>query len=418
MHILVVEPVGDFTGHPGEYCLNLCQELGQLGHKVVLCTNKIAASPYLKAATNLKIIEVDNGRYAFKPFEKYRTSRPWQYYWRYLQCSTVIFDTALRLAQTGDFDVLYVLDVDRMIFSLRLLGSETRYPPIVLELHAANFSWREYEGTLLRKLYKLMQREALRRAIFTGKLNGIHVLGEWHAEQLRRQLAIPLSFPIVSVAEGVEIPATKVDAVTARQQLGIDHSNMLFLFLGNIRRDKGLEHLVQAMALVPASDLGLFIVGNLVDYSPGELTNMIRQLGLEKRVMTRLQFVSEEEMNLYIWASDAVVFPYRSCYKGGVGPLRKVRACGRPAIVTSVAEMGRITEFYHMGIVVDPDSPVSIADGIKRFIGMSSDERAKLAMNALRFAQENTWSAMAIKLTKLFDEIAHSRVNIDGSHRC
>jgi hypothetical protein len=120
---------------------------------------------------------VANGRYAFKPFEKYRRSRPWQYYWGYLRCSIVIFDAALQLAQSGDFDVLYMLDVDRMVFSLKLLCSRANYPPIVMKLHAANFSFQEYEGDLIRKMYKLMQKEALRRAIFVGKVNAIHVLG-------------------------------------------------------------------------------------------------------------------------------------------------------------------------------------------------------------------------------------------------
>jgi glycosyltransferase involved in cell wall biosynthesis len=408
MRILVVEPVGDFMGHPGEYCSNLCQALAQLGHEVILCTNKMPVSQHLKAPPRFKIIEVANGRYAFKPFEKYRRSRPWQYYWGYLRCSMVIFDAALRLAQSGDFDVLYVLDVDRMVFSLKLLCSRTNYPPIVMELHAANFSFQEYEGDLIRKMYKLMQKEVLRRAIFVGKVNAIHVLGEWHVEKLRQQLGTPPPFPIVCVPEGVEIPAAQVDTVTARQRLGVNYNGTLFLFFGNLRRDKGLEDLLQATALVSSSDFRLLIVGYLADYSTEELTGMIRQLGLENKVLTRFEFISDEEMNLYAYASDAVIFPYRSSYKGGVGPLRKVRACGRPAIVTAVAEMGRITHLYNMGIVVEPDNPLSIAEGISRFIGMSSEERTKLANNALRFAEENTWRIMAAKLTELFDQVVHS----------
>jgi glycosyltransferase involved in cell wall biosynthesis len=200
------------------------------------------------------------------------------------------------------------------------------------------------------------------------------------------------------VPEGVEIPAAQVDTVTARQRLGINYNGTLFLFFGNLRRDKGLEDLLQATALV----------SYLADYSTEELTGMIRQLGLENKVLTRFEFISDEEMNLYAYASDAVIFPYRSSYKGGVCPLRKVRACGRPTIVTAVAEMGRITQLYNMGIVVEPDNPLSIAGGISRFIGMSSEERTKLANNALRFAEENTWRIMAAKYTELFDQVVHS----------
>lgn len=411
MRILVVEPVGDFKGHTGEYAVYLCQALAEIGHDVVLCTNKIYVSKYI-GDPKFQVVEVGNGKYAFGPYQKYRKSKPFCFYYKLLRCSFAIFRTSLELAGRGEFDVIYTVDVDRVIQSVLLRRFSWKIPPVVIEIHAANFSFREYPGNILRKAYKFLQRELLKKSIAAGDIKGIHVLGEWHAERLREQLQAPLSFPIVAITEGREIPKIQIDKRTARQKLGLgDYDDILLLCFGNIRKDKGIEYLLQAVALLSAANFKLLIVGDLIEYSVEELANMIRQLGIEDKVVTRFGFVPYEQMYLYFYASDVAVFPYRGSYSGGTGPLRIACACAKPVIVSRVSEMGRITDLYHMGLVAEPDDASSLAEAIAKFLKMPPAEKNRMAENAFQFAKENTWHSMATKLTQLFERVVQLGAN-------
>ncbi|MGQ9581848.1 MAG: glycosyltransferase [Armatimonadota bacterium] len=408
MRILVVEPMGDFKGHTGEYAVHLCQALTEVGHNVILSTNRIYVSKYI-SDPKFQVLEVGNGKYAFEPYHKYRKSMPFYFYYHLLRCSFAVFATSLRLAGRGDFDVIYTVDVDRVIQSVLLRLFRRKIPPVVIEIHAANFSFREYPGNILRKAYKLLQKQLLEKSVAAGDIKGIHVLGEWHAERLREQLQVPPSFPIVAITEGREVPETRIDKGVARQKLGLgDYGGILLLCFGNLRKDKGIEDLLQAIALLSSANFKLMIVGNLVDYSAEELVTRIRQLGIEDKIVTRFAFVPYEEMYLYFYASDAAVFPYRGNYSGGNGPLRIACACGKPVIVSQVSEMGRITNLHHMGLVAEPDHPSSLAGAIAKFLEMPQAEKNKLAENAFQFARENTWHSMAVKLTEVFKQVVRS----------
>ena len=74
----------------------------------------------------------------------------------------MIFRGALILAKKEQFDVVQVTDVEFSMLSLALALFGRGIPPVVLLVHAANFSFFKYPGNIFFRCYKVFQREFLR----------------------------------------------------------------------------------------------------------------------------------------------------------------------------------------------------------------------------------------------------------------
>ena len=67
----------------------------------------------------------------------------------------------------------------------------------------------------------------------------------------------------------------------------------------------------------------MLISGFPVDYTIDEINVLVMKHGLQDKVILQLDYISDDEMPLYYYASDGVIFPYASFYTGGSGPLMK-----------------------------------------------------------------------------------------------
>ncbi|HEY0685405.1 MAG TPA: glycosyltransferase family 4 protein [Steroidobacter sp.] len=99
-----------------------------------------------------------------------------------------------------------------------------------------------------------------------------------------------------------------------RDQLGIGH-RFTFVFFGNIRPYKNVPRLIEAFRALPSRDVQLVIAGQ-----PGHMMNIeeLKQLAAgDDRIHLRLQFVSEDQVPLYIGASDVVALPFENILNSG-----------------------------------------------------------------------------------------------------
>ena len=93
-------------------------------------------------------------------------------------------------------------------------------------------------------------------------------------------------------------PITKMDA---RTNLGLPHEGKIILFFGYIRKYKGLDLLIQAMADETIKKLGiqLMVVGEFYeDAQPYH--DLIKTLALEARVIIHSEFVPDNEVKNYV----------------------------------------------------------------------------------------------------------------------
>ena len=410
MKILYCDAISDMRGHFGMNDARLCQALAQRGHDIVLVTNRIYPEKFLNKKPSFKIIEISNGALTLEKFFRAREKHPSYFYYGYFRNSFLIFKEALKIACELNVDVIHGTGIEFGTATLLMHIYAKNRLPIVWEVQAANFTFNTYSGNFFQKFYKSMQRRFF-RTIIGSKIKGFAVLGDYQQEKLRTQLALKDEFPVHVIREGGNGSVKPVDITTAREKIGLQKlpDQNVFLFFGLLRRDKGIEYLLKAVSLLKKEcSFILIVAGAPVHYHKEEIIFQVKNLGINDRVILRLDYIPESEVSNYFFVCDALVLPYTKIYAGGSGPLfNEGGACphGKPAIVSNVSEMGSAVKKFKLGFVFKSENPSSIAAALKAFMCLTHSERKELSMNAYEFAKQNTWSARAEKYEQLYQKI-------------
>jgi glycosyltransferase involved in cell wall biosynthesis len=156
----------------------------------------------------------------------------------------------------------------------------------------------------------------------------------------------------------------------ARLQLSLGITDKIILFFGFIRKYKGLDLLLQAMA-DPATDksIKLLVAGEFYE-DPQPYLDLVQQLQLQDRVIMQNKFIPDSEVRYYLSAADCVVQPYRNATQSGVTPL--AYHFEKPMIVTNVGGLPDLVPDNKAGLVCEPDPP-SIARAIGHFYQLGED---------------------------------------------
>lgn len=190
----------------------------------------------------------------------------------------------------------------------------------------------------------------------------------------------------------------------ARKHLGIPENKPVMLFFGFIRKYKGLDLLLEAIAYIKNNpseytrDLLFLIAGEFYeDEKP--YRELIAQLDIADRLILRTEFIPDSEVKYYLCSADAVIQPYRSATQSGVTPL--AYHFEKPMIVTNVGGLPSLVPNEKAGLVTDPD-PISIAKGIERFCELGEDYFIPHLRNEKK---KYSWTGMVSVISQLADDI-------------
>lgn len=155
------------------------------------------------------------------------------------------------------------------------------------------------------------------------------------------------------------------DKLEARKYLNIPIDVKLILFFGFIRRYKGLDLLLQALALpiVKESNVQLLVAGEFYEDEKPYL-KIIEENNLENRIHLHNHFIPDHEVKYFFSAADVIVQPYRDATQSGVTPLGYYFE--QPMIVTDVGALAGQVPDGLAGMVCKPN-PDSLAATIHRF---------------------------------------------------
>jgi glycosyltransferase involved in cell wall biosynthesis len=135
-----------------------------------------------------------------------------------------------------------------------------------------------------------------------------------------------------------------------------------FFFFGLIRRYKGLDVLVRALAEVP--DARLVVAGDPLD--PVEpIRALAAELGVADRIEWRLGYLPQAEVDRLMREATLAVFPYRGG-ESASGALATALGQGRPAVVSDV--LGELVEEHAAGVVVPRDDASALAAAIRELL--------------------------------------------------
>lgn len=189
------------------------------------------------------------------------------------------------------------------------------------------------------------------------------------SEQVLKDLR---NFDTIKPAKKVSHPlydnfGEKIDAQTARKNLGLPLDQQIILFFGFIRAYKGLDLLIEAIKLL--KDKGQFqkrklvIAGEFYD-SPQSYLDLIKKHQLENEIILRTDFIPDASVRDYLCSADLVVQPYKSATQSGVTPLAYHFEI--PMVVTNVGGLPDLVQDGRVGWIAEPN-PTSIASKIEEY---------------------------------------------------
>jgi glycosyltransferase involved in cell wall biosynthesis len=164
---------------------------------------------------------------------------------------------------------------------------------------------------------------------------------------------------------GDPIPRNQARSLLREKGVEIGDNDKVLLFFGFIRKYKGLDIALQAMADQRVRDLGikLLVAGEFYEDAAPYL-ELIARLNIGPSLLLRTDFIPDSEVGRYLCAADAVIQPYRAATQSGVTPL--AYHFEKPMIVSNVGGLAALVPHEKVGLVAEPE-PTAMADAILRF---------------------------------------------------
>ena len=194
-------------------------------------------------------------------------------------------------------------------------------------------------------------------------------------------------------------PALSKEA--ARRKLNLPPGKYL-LFFGFIRKYKGLDILLEAMAdeRLKQQDIRLIIAG---EYYEGKeaCEAIIAQQNLADRVFAFTDFIPNEAVRDYFSAADLVVQPYRSATQSGITQI--AYHFEKPMVVTNVGGLPEVVPDGKTGFVTGPE-PRAIADAIIRFY---EEGISDLEIHLKEEKKKYSWAEFVRGIFELYHRVRH-----------
>lgn len=187
------------------------------------------------------------------------------------------------------------------------------------------------------------------------------------------------------------------DKIQSRKKLNLDPNGHYLLFFGLVRKYKGLDLMLKAMADQRIKDLNvqLLVVGEFYD-DPEEYMEIVRAGGIENQVNFEDRFIATSEIKDYFSACDMVTQTYHSASQSGITQI--AYNFDAPMLVTNVGGLAEIVPHGQIGYVVERD-PKEIADAVVDFFANNRFQEfsERVAIEKKKYS----WDAFAEELIEL-----------------
>lgn len=383
IRVFYVEPVG---GHRGMhyYDFELCPALQSVGIDVTLLT-----------CDETRDIAIPSSLRVEFPFQGiYGSISKVIRGFRYLRGLTRIgMAMQRRDVHLAHFHYFHFLPLDYLYLRcLHLLGRRfvvTAHDVIPFDADASDLGW-------LRRIYH--------------EVDGIIVHAESNRDTIMRSFqvspekvhVIPMG-PYLRFAQEQSLPAP-----LARQRLGLKPDAPVVLFFGQIKKVKGLQYLIRAFehVLGRCPSARLVIAGPEWKESFETYATLIRELGISDKVLTRIEYVPDEEVGMYYSAADVVALPYTEAYQSAV--LYMAYSFARPVVASRVGGLAEVVEDGMTGLLVPPADVDQLAGALLALV--QDRERARVMGQQGRVLAQTKfgWSDIAQEIAEVYAEALHA----------
>lgn len=304
-------------------------------------------------------------------------------------------------AKPGLFHILWnnkfqAFDRTLLFCYYKLLGKK-----IAFTAHNVNAGKRDRNDSMLNRL-TLQAQYRLSDHIFV------------HTSKMKSELMDDFRVPdrkvsVIPFGINNTVPTSAMTSREARKALGVGEHEKTLLFFGNIAAYKGLEYLVAAFAEVArrGGDYRLIIAGRpkgCEDYWRDIQTAMDRA-GARDRILEKVEYIPEEEVEVYFKAADVLILPYTHIFQSGV--LFLGYGFGLPAIASDVGSMKEDIIEGETGFVCRPQDAGDLARIIDRYFESELFKQLKdRRFRIQEFANERySWDKVGEITTQVYAEL-------------
>jgi len=292
-----------------------------------------------------------NARSDASLFAKVR--RVLKYYLRLISYAAAARPKLFHILWNNKFEIF-----DRTLLMLyyRIFGKK-----ITLTVHNVNAGKRDLNDSFLNRLSLRIQYN-LSHHVFV------------HTDKMKSELASDFAVTADKVSVipfGINntVPKTDLTSGDAKRMLGIADNDKTLLFFGNIAPYKGLEYLVVAFAEVLKRDRSyrLIIAGKPKDSADywKQIQKEIACLGIRDRVVEKIEYVPDEQTELYFKAADVLALPYTHIFQSGV--LFLGYSFGLPVMAAEVGSLKQEIIEGETGFVFKPQDSSDLAKTIRLY---------------------------------------------------
>ena len=320
----------------------------------------------------------------------------------------------IRYASTARPKIFHVLWnnkfelVDRTLLMIyyKLMGKT-----VILTAHNVNAGRRDSTDSLLNRLtLRIQYRLADHIFVHTEKMKS--ELGEDFGVRASAITVIPFGI-------NNAVPDTGLTPGEARQRLGITGDERVILFFGNIAPYKGVECLVAAFQQIVTrrGDYRLIIAGrpkNCEKYWNAIQETISRDVK-RGRILLKIDYIPDDETEVYFKAADVLVLPYRQVYQSGV--LFLGYRFGLPVIAADAGSLREDIIEGKTGFVCRPEDPVDLARAIETYFASDLFKDLSTRRQEIReYAMERySWDAVGHLTRNLYAELLENRLSDERS---
>jgi D-inositol-3-phosphate glycosyltransferase len=277
----------------------------------------------------------------------------------------VYYARLLKFSWRSRSDVFHILWPNKFVyfdrtllnFYYRILGKK-----LVFTAHNVNTEARDRRDSALNRL-TLRVQYLLMHHVFVHTQNMKNDLVSSYGVPSEKVTVV--TFPVNNVT-----PNTSTTREEARSRLGIPSQQKVILFFGNIAPYKGLEDLIRALPTLrnKLDSFRVLVVGSVKSGEKEyfeEMQALIRESGVSDLIDQRIEYLPEDQVELYFKAADLLALPYRRIFQSGV--LLLSYGFGLPVVAADSGSLREEIIEGETGFVCRQSDPDDLADKIGRY---------------------------------------------------
>jgi beta-1,4-mannosyltransferase len=271
-------------------------------------------------------------------------------------------------------------------FNLSILFLKIRGAKVVWTVH--NLSPHEKRWPLLQKLHFF---------IFSHLVDGFIVMNGF-TKDIIEQL-----YPVLKKRKHAYIRhghykgyyENNNNQLTARAKLHIKENAILGLFFGSIREYKGIDRLIKVFQELNCESFHLIIAG-AISKENKEYGEKLRNQITSSNINLIIQFVPDNEVQIYLNAADLVILPFKDILNSGSTLL--ALSFNKPVLLPSTATNREIADEYENGWI----NTFDVFD--KKVLKDTMLESVKKRNQVLDMSNRD-WKLLAQQTTDFYEEV-------------